>query len=114
MGRKITPVPTVSGTVKSIQHISKTVSTGSTNTQNQSITSVGSTSKAYLIENGNTGGVYGANANDQITRSFGRGSKCNVQLTSATNVAFQMNDLDMAVPFARDNAVSNVSVVEVT
>ncbi len=55
MGRQLFPAPTVSGTVKSIQHISKTVSTGSTNTQNQSITSVGSTSKAYLIKNVNTG-----------------------------------------------------------
>ena len=114
MGRQLFPAPTVSGTIKSIQHISQTVSTGSTNTQNQSITSVGSTSSAYLIENGNCGGSYGANANDQITRTFGRSSKCNVQLTSDTNVAFQMNDLDPTVPFARHSAVSNVSVVEVT
>lgn len=114
MGREIRPTPTTSGTVKSIQHISKTVSVTSTNTQNQSITSVGSTNKAYLIENGNTGGTYNANANDQLTRSFGRDSKCNVQLTSDTNVAFQMNDLDGAVRYGSHSAVSNVSVVEVS
>tara|TARA_R100001591_G_scaffold118060_2_gene139279 strand:- start:1953 stop:2297 length:345 start_codon:yes stop_codon:yes gene_type:complete len=114
MGRQLFPAPTVSGTIKSIQHISKTVGVTSTNTQNQSITSVGSTSNAYLIENGNCGGMFGANANDQLTFSFGRSSKCNVQLTSDTNVAFQMNDLDASVRYGSHSAVSNVSVVEVS
>ena len=114
MARNIHPAPTTSGTVVSIQHISKQQSVASSNTQNQSITSVGSTSNAYLIQNGNTGGVYGANANDQITRTFGRDSEARAVLSSATNVSFYMPDLDMAVPFARRDSITNVSVVEVS
>ena len=53
MGRKITPVPTVSGTVKSIQHISTTIYESGTDAD-VSITAVSATNKAYIVNSSQT------------------------------------------------------------
>ena len=57
MGR-YAPAETISGTVKSIQHISTTVSESGTNAD-ISITAVSATNKAYIVQSSESANHYG-------------------------------------------------------
>lgn len=105
---------TLTGAVKSIQHVTGTVSGESTNTVDVTISSV-DTAKTYLIYTGSAATCYGAEANDQAGFSYGHDSVPGCNLTSATNVRLYMNDLDPDGPrFNSTSALAKVTVVETT
>ena len=96
---------TLSGTVKSIQHVTGTIGCSSTNTVDITISAVDET-KSYCIYTGSA-------ANDQSGFSYGHDSVPGVNLTSSTNVRLYMNDLDADGPvYSRKDAAAKVTVVE--
>ena len=84
----------VSGTVKSIQHITTAVNEGGTNTD-ISITAVSDVNKAYVVENSGMAGHYGGFEYSNRDVSSGNSSKPAVYLTSTTNVNVHSDDLDV-------------------
>ena len=103
---------TLSGTVKSIQHVTGTIGCSSTNTVDITISAVDET-KSYCIYTGSAASVYGAEANDQSGFSYGFDSVPGVNLTSSTNVRLYMNDLDADGPrYGNISAAAKVTVVE--
>ena len=111
MGR-FAPAETVTGTVKSIQHI--TASLGSNATQNVSITAVSDVNKAYLISAG------------ESTRSgveLELMSKLDLDITqqhkedaSTTNVALTIDNMDLwsGYTYYTSTGTYRGSVIEVT
>tara|TARA_R100001463_G_scaffold46128_1_gene94678 strand:- start:1070 stop:1411 length:342 start_codon:yes stop_codon:yes gene_type:complete len=105
---------TLSGTVKSIQHVTGSIGCSSTNTVDITISAVDQ-SKSYCIYTGSAASSYGADANDQEAHSYGFDSNPGVNLTSSTNVRLYMNDLDADGPtYSRTDASAKVTVVETT
>ena len=103
---------TLSGTVKSIQHVTGTIGCSSTNTVDITISAVDET-KSYCIYTGSAASSYGAEANDQAGFSYGHDSVPGVNLTSSTNVRLYMTDLDADGPvYSRKDAAAKVTVVE--
>jgi hypothetical protein len=105
---------TLTGAVKSIQHVTGTIGATSTNTVDITISAVDET-KSYCIYTGSAASVYGGDANDQATHSYGHDSNPGVNLTSSTNVRLYMNDLDADGPrYGNISAAAKVTVVETT
>tara|TARA_B100001559_G_C16460836_1_gene604010 strand:+ start:584 stop:931 length:348 start_codon:yes stop_codon:yes gene_type:complete len=115
MGRRITPVPTVSGTVKSIQHLNCTINESGTDTD-ISITAVSNTNKAYVVENSQMANHYGGFEYGDRDRSSGNASKPHAYLTSTTNVKVQSDELDVFGGYSYGTASATFygSVIEVT
>jgi len=105
---------TLTGAVKSIQHVTGSIGGSSTNTVDITISAVDET-KSYCIYTGSAASSYGAEANDQSGFSYGHDSNPGVNLTSSTNVRLYMNDLDADGPvYSRTSAAAKVTVVETT
>lgn len=115
MGRKITPVPTVSGTVKSIQHISTSISEGGTNTD-ISITAVSATEKAYIVNSSQSANHYGGFEYSDRTVTSGNSSTPDVYFTSTSNVRVHTDDLDVFGGYSYGTVAGYFygSVIEVT
>ena len=75
---------TLSGTVKSIQHVTGTIGCSSTNTVDITISAVDET-KSYCIYTGSAASSYGAEANDKAGFSYGHDSVPGVNLTSLSS-----------------------------
>ena len=105
----------VSGTVKSIQHITTAVNEGGTNTD-ISITAVSDVNKAYVVENSGMAGHYGGFEYSNRDVSSGNSSKPAVYLTSTTNVNVHSDDLDVFGGYSYGTRSSTFygSVIEVT
>ena len=104
---------TLTGAVKSVQHISGT--RGSNGTTNVSITAVSNTNKAYIVMASQSSSQYGNAGTDVQTRSGGADSMFGVRLTSTTNVAVSCPNLDMWSGYTMGNRTGTFkgSVVEV-
>lgn len=115
MGRKITPVPTVSGTVKSIQHISTTINESGTDAD-VSITAVSNTNKAYIVSSSQNANHYGGFEYSDRTVSSGNTTQPNAYFTSTTNVRVHSDELDVfgGYSYGTSNGAFYGSVVEVT
>jgi len=114
MGRQLLPKPAISGTVKSVQHISQALSVGSTTNTDVSITAVSNINKAYIIHNGDTGSSFGAEGSDVRDRSSVGDTTLSVQLTGTTTVNVAVVDFDRPDYFSRRSSTFVGSVVEVT
>lgn len=115
MGRRITPVPSVSGTVKSIQHISTTIYESGTDA-NVSITAVSNTNKAYIVNSSQSANHYGGFEYSDRTISSGNSSAPDVFFTSTSNVRVHTDELDEfgGYSYGTANGYFYGSVIEVT
>tara|TARA_R100000329_G_C7546632_1_gene193102 strand:- start:192 stop:539 length:348 start_codon:yes stop_codon:yes gene_type:complete len=115
MGRKITPVPTVSGTVKSIQHISTTIYESGTDAD-VSITAVSNTNKAYIVNSSQSANHYGGFEYSNRDVSSGNSSAPDVFFTSTSNVRVHTDELDVfgGYSYGTVQGAFYGSVIEVT
>ena len=113
MGR-FAPAETVTGTVKSIQHI--TASLGSNATQNVSITAVSDVNKAYLISAGESTRSGGGAGTDVKARSGHHTTTAQGRLTTTTNVALTIDNMDLwsGYTYYTSTGTYRGSVIEVT
>lgn len=115
MGRKITPVPTVSGTVKSIQHISTTIFESGTNAD-IAISAVSATNKAYIVNSSQSANHYGGFEFSNRDVSSGNSTTPDVYFTSTSNVRVHSDELDVfgGYSYGTVNGAFYGSVIEVT
>lgn len=112
MGR-FAPITTTTGTIKSIQHITATMSNNAT--VNITISAVSNTNKAYIISAGESSRQGGAAANDQAARTGHGTSTGGAYLTNTTNVAVSQPNIDMfPLQYYNTNGTYRGSVIEVT
>lgn len=113
MGR-FAPTQTTTGTVKGIQHIGVSIPRNAT--QNISISAVSSLNKAYIISNGESTRMGGSAGNDVKARSGSARSEGGARLTSTTNVAVTVGNLDMFAghTFYTSTGYYRGAVIEVT
>ncbi len=114
MGR-FAPAETVSGTVKSIQHISTTVSESGTNSD-IAITAVSATNKAYIVQSSESANHYGGFEYSNRDVSSGNSTTPEAYLSSTTNVKVLSDELDVfgGYSYGTRNGTFYGSVVEVT
>lgn len=112
MGR-FAPTTTTTGTVKSIQHVSATMTNDGT--VNITISAVSNTNKAYIISAGESSRRGGAAANDQAARTGHGSSTGGARLTNTTNVAVSQPNIDMfPLEYYNTDGTYRGSVIEVT
>ena len=112
MGRFVFPAATVSGTVKSIQHASRTI--GNNANYTISISAV-DTNKSIINSTGSFFHYAGAAGNDVRDRSGGRSSPARASFNDSTNILLNAPNIDIFnYNFGGSNGTWAGTVVEYT
>lgn len=113
MGRFGIDAPTP-GVIKSIQTFSASGTNGSSTTTTNVTISAVVEAKTYIINNGSGASSYGSNWYDSDDQSYGMSSPYGARLTSSTNLALEMRDLDAPIVHSRTNGTAKGFIVETT